>query len=50
MTEGFDPERGSSDKSFGNCCDTWMDRWWLLLVILFGVLFVWVLATFNPVG
>jgi hypothetical protein len=26
----------------------WMDRWWPLLVILFGVLFVSVLVCFKP--
>ena len=27
----------------------WLDRWWPLMVILFGILFVAVLVTFNPV-
>jgi steroid 5-alpha reductase family enzyme len=27
---------------------SWVDRWWPLLVILFGVIFVTVLVTFNP--
>jgi hypothetical protein len=26
----------------------WLDRWWPLLVILYGVLFVTVLVTFSP--
>ena len=26
----------------------WLDRWWPLLVILFGILFVALLVTFNP--
>ncbi len=46
----FDVEQGSESKSFGNCCDTWIDRWWLLLLILFGVAFVGVLVAFNPLG
>jgi steroid 5-alpha reductase family enzyme len=27
---------------------SWVDRWWPLLVILFGVIFVTVLVSFNP--
>jgi hypothetical protein len=27
---------------------SWLDRWWPLLLILFGVLFVSVLTTFSP--
>jgi hypothetical protein len=26
----------------------WLDRWWPLLVILFGVTFVAILVTFSP--
>jgi len=26
----------------------WLDRWWPLLVILFGVLFVSILVSFKP--
>ena len=26
----------------------WLDRWWPLLLILFGVLFVTILVTFSP--
>jgi hypothetical protein len=26
----------------------WLDRWWPLLVILYGLLFVTVLVTFSP--
>ena len=44
----FGLEPGSGEESFGNCCDTWWDTWWLLLLILFGVAFVWVLVSFNP--
>ena len=32
----------SSEREF------WLDRWWPLLVILFGVLFVSVLVSFHP--
>lgn len=26
----------------------WLDRWWPLLVILYGVIFVSILVTFSP--
>jgi hypothetical protein len=26
----------------------WLDRWWPLLVILYGVLFVSILVSFHP--
>ena len=29
---------------------SWLDSWWPLLVILFGVIFVTVLVTFHPVN
>lgn len=29
--------------------EKWLDRWWPLLLILFGVLFVSVLVSFAPV-
>ncbi|MCU1252954.1 MAG: hypothetical protein JWQ49_5983 [Edaphobacter sp.] len=28
--------------------ERWLDRWWPLLVILYGILFVTVLVTFSP--
>jgi hypothetical protein len=28
--------------------ESWMDRWWPLLLILFGVLFVTFLVSFKP--
>jgi steroid 5-alpha reductase family enzyme len=28
--------------------EPWIDRWWPLLVILFGVLFLTFLVSFNP--
>jgi hypothetical protein len=28
----------------------WIDRWGLWLVIVFGLLFVWMLDSFNPVS
>jgi hypothetical protein len=28
--------------------ESWMDRWWPLLVILYGVFFITVLVTFSP--
>jgi hypothetical protein len=27
---------------------SWLDQWWPLLVILYGVIFVTVLVTFSP--
>lgn len=30
--------------------ESWFDRWWILLVILFGVLFVAFLDSFHPMG
>jgi steroid 5-alpha reductase family enzyme len=38
-----DVEMSSSAESM-----SWVDRWWPLVVILFGVIFVTVLVTFNP--
>jgi len=29
--------------------ESWVDRWWPLLLIGFGVMFVSVLVTFHPV-
>ncbi|MGF7181568.1 type II secretory pathway component PulF [Tunturiibacter psychrotolerans] len=29
---------------------SWLNSWWPLLVILFGVIFVTVLVTFHPVN
>lgn len=28
----------------------WLDRWWPLLVILFGVIFVSILVSFKPMN
>jgi hypothetical protein len=28
----------------------WLDRWWPLFVILFGVIFVSILVSFKPVS
>jgi hypothetical protein len=33
----------SSSKS-----EFWLDRWWPLLVILYGILFISTLVTFSP--
>jgi hypothetical protein len=30
--------------------ERWLDRWWTLLVILFGVMFITLLVTFSPVN
>jgi len=29
---------------------SWVDRWWILLVIIFGLLFVAMLDSFHPMG
>jgi hypothetical protein len=34
--------------SLANDREVWVDRWWPLLLILFGVLFVTVLVSFKP--
>jgi hypothetical protein len=28
--------------------ERWLDRWWPLLVILYGVLFITLICTFSP--
>jgi hypothetical protein len=28
--------------------ESWLERWWPLLVIIYGVLFVTLLVTFSP--
>jgi hypothetical protein len=30
--------------------EPWLDRWWPLLVILYGVMFITLLVTFSPVN
>ncbi len=30
--------------------ESWLERWWPLLVILFGVIFVSVVVSFSPRG
>jgi hypothetical protein len=30
--------------------ERWLDRWWPLLVILYGVMFITLLVTFSPVN
>jgi hypothetical protein len=30
--------------------ESWLDRWWPLLVILFGLAFVTLLVSFHPLG
>ena len=38
-----DVEMSSSSESA-----SWLDRWWPLLVIIFGVIFVSVIVSFSP--
>jgi steroid 5-alpha reductase family enzyme len=40
-----DVAMSSSSKSV-----SWLDQWWPLLLILFGVMFVAILTTFAPVN
>ena len=30
--------------------ERWLDRWWPLLVVLYGVMFITLLVTFSPVN
>jgi hypothetical protein len=30
--------------------ESWFDRWWILLVIIFGLLFLTMLVSFHPMG
>jgi len=30
--------------------ERWLDRWWPLLVIFYGVMFITLLVTFSPVN
>ncbi len=36
--------------SHGHETESWLDRWFPLLVIIFGVLFVALLVSFKPMG
>lgn len=36
--------------SSSNSSEFWLDRWWPLFLILFGVTFVTILTTFAPVN
>lgn len=36
--------------SSSGASESWLERWWPLLVILFGVIFVSVLVSFSPKG
>lgn len=37
-------------SSHGHGTESWLDRWFPLLVIIFGLLFVTMLVTFKPMG
>jgi hypothetical protein len=41
--EKEDVEMSSSSESA-----SWLDRWWPLLIIIFGVIFVSVIVSFSP--
>lgn len=30
--------------------ESWIDRWWILLIIIFGLLFIAMLDSFHPMG
>jgi hypothetical protein len=34
--------------SSSSASESWLDRWWILLLIMFGLLFVTLLTTFSP--
>jgi hypothetical protein len=34
--------------SSSSASESWLDRWWPLLLILFGIIFVTVLTHFSP--
>jgi|APThiThiocy_cv2_1041547.scaffolds.fasta_scaffold00055_30 hypothetical protein len=36
--------------SSSNKSESWLDRWFPLLVIVFGLLFVTLLVSFHPMG
>jgi hypothetical protein len=36
--------------SHGHEAESWLDRWFTLLVILFGLVFVAFLVSFKPMG
>ena len=40
-------EKENFDMS-SSSIESWLDRWWPLLVILYGVLFVTILDNFSP--
>jgi hypothetical protein len=40
--------KGECEMSSSSESVSWLDRWWPLLVILYGVLFVSVLVSFSP--
>ncbi len=38
----------SSEYEHAEEKEVWLDRWWQLLVILFGIIFVSILVSFKP--
>jgi hypothetical protein len=45
---GYDQEVDKENVEMSSSSEPWLDRWWPLLVILYGVLFVTVLVSFSP--
>jgi hypothetical protein len=59
MEHGFSPRfsvrmleerKGELLMSASHGSESWLDRWFPLLVIIFGVLFVTLLVSFKPMG
>ena len=47
-SERRDKEEGAMSLASGR--ESWVDRWWLLLLILFGVIFVTFIVVFKPMS
>jgi hypothetical protein len=45
---GYHQEVDKENLEMSSSSEPWLDRWWPLLVILYGVLFVTVLVSFSP--
>lgn len=39
---------GEDDMSLARERESWLDRWWLLFLILFGLIFVTFILAFKP--
>jgi hypothetical protein len=41
-------EKEDADMNSSSEKVSWLDQWWPLLLILFGLAFVWMLVGFSP--